>query len=300
MQDAPRRFFISLLVSLSPCLLVSASAEERSPSSEFIRIGIVSSLVKDVPDTLIDAMSAPFSALMTAQTGTNGKLCKAGDACTLGKELTEDRVKLGIFHGIEFAWARQKYPQLRPLVVAINGDIHLRAVLVVRTDNKAGRVADLQGQTLAMPKTSRDHCAMFLDRRCEECGQSADRLFGKLTMPSSAEDALDDVVDGVVQAAVIDSSSLDCFKRRKPGRCAKLKVVLESEVFPAAVVAYDPASLSDAQAQRFRSSMLAAHKSVVGRQLMTLWKITTFEPVPDDYDQTLLNIAKAYPLSATK
>jgi hypothetical protein len=67
-------------------------------------------------------------------------------------------------------------------------------------------------------------------------------------------------------------------------------------VFPAAVVAYHPGVLSDETLQRFREGMLNANKGALGRQFMALWKLTAFEAIPEDYEQTLIQILKAYPL----
>ena len=41
--------------------------------------------------------------------------------------------------------------------------------------------------------------------------------------------------------------------------------------------------------------MIAAGRTAMGRQLMTLWKLTGFEEVPDDYERTCAEIGKAYP-----
>jgi ABC-type phosphate/phosphonate transport system substrate-binding protein len=289
-----KRLSAILLLGSFSIFLIPVRAEERE-SNPVVSIGMVSSFLKDVPDTMVDSMSTPFTALMTAQTGTRGKLVKSGDANTLARELSENRVKLGIFHGVEFAWARQKYPQLRPLAVAVNTDPHLRAVLVARADSGIDSFAGLKGQTLALPKGNREHCMLFLDKRCTECGGCPVQYLGQMTSPATAEDALDDVVDGVVRGAVVDNVALECFKRRKPGRFAKLHVAVESEVFPTAVVAYDPAVLSEEQARRFQQSMLVAHQSPLGKQLMTLWRMTDFQLAPDDYEQNLTDIAKAYP-----
>src|SRR5207302_707113 len=101
-----------------------------------------------------------------------------------------------------------------------------------------------------------------------------------ITMPSTIEDALDDVVDDEAQATIVDGVCLDAYKRRKPGRCEKLKTLMLSEIFPSGVVAYHPGALDEATIQRFREGMLNAHKEPLGRQLLTMWKLTGFEPVP--------------------
>jgi hypothetical protein len=54
--------------------------------------------------------------------------------------------------------------------------------------------------------------------------------------------------------------------------------------------------LNDATLRRFREGMLNASQDTRARQFLMLWKLTAFEAVPDDYDQTLNQILKAYPL----
>ena len=170
-----------------------------------------------------------------------------------------------------------------------------RAHLLVRVDSKLGNLADLQDKTLAIPQQTREHCQLFLRRHCLEYKKEPATFFAKITAPANLENALDDVVDGVVHACVVDDVGLDCYKRRKPGRFTKLRIVQSSEIFPAAVVAFRPGILDAAILQCFREGMIQANRTTAGRQLMTLWKLTGFEQVPTDYDQTLTEIVKVYP-----
>jgi hypothetical protein len=61
------------------------------------------------------------------------------------------------------------------------------------------------------------------------------------------------------------------------------------------VIAYYPGTLSEGLLDQFRSGMLAAKSSPQGRQMMKMCRITSFEDVPDDFDQMLADIVKAYP-----
>jgi ABC-type phosphate/phosphonate transport system substrate-binding protein len=208
-------------------------------------------------------------------------------------------VQLGVFHGIEFGWARQKYASLRPLMIAINQQRYLRAFLVVRADQQISNWADLQDKALALPLQTREHCQLFLRRHCLELKKEPASFFSPITNPANVEDALDGVVNDTVKACVVDNVSYDSYKRRKPGRFAKLKIVQSSEVFPAAVIAFRPGSLNEATLRQFREGMINANRSALGRQLMTVWKLTGFEEVPHDYDQILLEIVKVYPAPAS-
>ena len=134
---------------------------------------------------------------------------------------------------------------------------------------------------------------MFLERACRP--RAKESFFARITTPASVEDALDDVVDGQAQATLVDGVSLDCYKRRKPGRFARLKEIRKAGPFPAAVVAYHAGAVDDAILRRVQSGLMDANKSAFGRQLLTLWKITGFEPVPSGFEQNLQEVAKAYP-----
>jgi ABC-type phosphate/phosphonate transport system substrate-binding protein len=285
----------ALAVGILVLAFGQARAEDQAAQSEPVKIGMIGTLFRDVPETTVLIMMAPFGAVMQAQTGVSGELVPGGDAESVGERLATDKLQLAVFHGIEFAWARQKHPELRPLVIAINLQRHLRAHLIVRADNPATSLKDLHDQPFVLPRQSREHCHLFVERQCQGYKKEPRAFFSKITTPASSEEALDDVLDGVAQATVIDGVSLDCYKRRKPGRFTKLKVLETSEVFPAAVVAYKPGALDEATLKRFREGMMTANQSILGRQLLTMWKLTGFEPVPQDYEQTLTEIVESYP-----
>jgi len=286
------------LVTLGAALVAGAARAQEVQGPEVVRIGLVNSLFRDQPEALVMALMKPFSAMVESQTGLKGELVTGGGATKLGKLLATNKIQLAVFHGVEFAWARQLHPALRPLVIAVNQDPHLRALLVARRDSPAKGWKDLKHGILALPAGSRDHCYMFLDHGCQATGLTASKLFARTTTPPNSEEALDDVVDREADAVVVDGLAYDNFQRRKPGRAGELKVLARSPIFPAAVVAYQPGALSQQQLEQFRDGMLAANRTSLGRQLMTLWKLTGFAPVPADYDETLTNILKAYPRPA--
>jgi ABC-type phosphate/phosphonate transport system substrate-binding protein len=260
-----------------------------------VRIGMVNSLFRDVPEATLSAMMKPFSSVMEAQTGVRGELIPGGEMNVLGDQMAADKIQLGVFHGIEFAWVRLKHPELKPLAIAVNQNRHVRALLVVRVDNPAADALQLHDQVLAMPQQSKLHCHLFADKCCDASHKRACQFFSKVATPANAEEALDDVVDKEVSAVIVDAVAFESFKRRKPGRAAKLRIVLTSDVFPTAVIAYKPGAVDEATAAKFRDGLLGASHSILGRQMLTLWKLTGFEAIPNDYEATLSDIVKAYP-----
>lgn len=270
-------------------------AKDAVPPQPSVRIGLVTSLFRDIPEPMIHVLLAPLKSLMESQTGVSPQLACAGHAEKLAKELAEDKVQLGVFHGVEFAWARMKYPNLKPLMITTTHEPQLRALLVVNQDSEVQTFCDLKRKTVALPRRSKEHCHLFMERRCKDGTDPAKAGFARLLTPPDSEEALDNVVDGTVAAAVVDQFALNRYKELKPVRFSKLKIVQQSEPFPQAAIAYRPGCLDEAMLQRFREGLLSAHQTPRGQQLMTLCQIVGFQTVPADYDEMLTNIAKAYP-----
>lgn len=272
-----------------------------NPDGSLIRIGLVRSLFRDTSEALMQVIMRPFKSLMEAQTGMSGQLVAAGEANNLAQRLKTGDCQLGIFHGFEFAWARLAIPELKPLLIAVPKQKHvLRAHLVVRAEDAPKSIADLKGRVIALPYMSREHCRLFLERRCVPAGSSLAKYFSRVAIPRDAAEAIDDVIAGTTAAAIIDDGDLESYRSQYPDYFAKVKVLLQSEAFPCAVIAYYPGKLSRELLDRFREGMLSAKDTRQGRQMMQLSRITCFEDIPDDFDKMLTDIAKAYPPPSSK
>lgn len=288
---------LALFITLSPCRLVTLSPAVAQDGS-VVRIGLIRSLFRDTSEPLMQIIMRPFKSLMEKQTGMSGQLVAAGEADNLAQRLKSGDCHLGIFHGFEFAWARRAIPELKPLLIAVpKQKLYLRAHLVIPAKRSIKKVADLKGQVVALPYMSREHCRLFLERRCVAAGSCPAKFFSRVAIPRDATDAIDNVIAGAAAAAVIDDGDLESYRSHYPDYFAKVKVLLQSEAFPCAVIAYYPGKLSQTLLDRFRSGMLSATDTRQGRQMMQLTRISRFEDVPDDFDKMLDDIVKAYPPS---
>ncbi|HWY86732.1 MAG TPA: PhnD/SsuA/transferrin family substrate-binding protein [Gemmataceae bacterium] len=280
------------------CTLVLAmplSAAEFK-TNDPVRIGMVSSLFHDIPLPLIEFLGGPFKTLIKEFTGLDGQLKVGGDAFEVGKKLADGKLELAVFHGFEYGWARQKYPELRPLTIAVSKHRQVRAFLVVRDDSAVQSFSDLRGKDVGFPRKSKEHSRLFLENSCAEFGHcSARAFFGQVQASANADDALDDILRGKLQAVVTDTMSLEEYERFKPGCYARLKVVKQSEPFPPAVIVYREGALDADTLKRFRDGMIGANQSPRGRDMMSMFKMTAFEPVPDDYGQMVAEILRHYP-----
>src|SRR5262249_31406909 len=150
-------------------LVLGASAAGQNPP-EKLKIGIVSTQFRDVPPALAKLSLQPLQALVRSETGLANEFQLAKDADELADELAANKVHLGMFHGVEFAWIRHKHAELRPLVIAVNHHPHLRAHLVVAKDCEAGQFLDLRGKSLGVATGTRLHCRLFFERPCQAAG----------------------------------------------------------------------------------------------------------------------------------
>jgi ABC-type phosphate/phosphonate transport system substrate-binding protein len=284
---------VALLIALVPAVASWPAGGEEALTGGSVRVGVVHTLFPDWPEALIPLRIRPFKALLDSQSGVNSQFTVAANADELARRLMDGKDQFGVFHGIEFAWVRQKYPKLQALVVAVPRK-ELRACLVVRRDSAVCAAADLKGKPLALPCHAREHCRVFLRNLCRGCGESPQHFF-TLSSPANFEQALAFVLNGRVQAAVIDGCMLEWFREHDGDRSAQLKTVQESPAFPGGVIVYCQDKLTEAQCERLRDGLLAAGNNDHGAKVLDLCQISRFEPAAKDYDASLEAIVKSYP-----
>ena len=275
--------------------LLSAPNAPAEPKAMTVRVGLVNTLFRDEPVKTIQSVAGPFKSLLEEQAGIIGEIIAGGDYTKLATQLQEGKIHLGVFNGPEFAWVHSKYPELKPLMIAVDRQPFARVVLVVRADDKVADAAALKGKNLALPLLAREHVRVFVDRRVVGEGMTPDKWFGKVATPRTSQDALDDVAENFSQAAAVDQADFDAFKKSFPKTAARLRVLLESEKFPCAAIVYKPGVLTDIVLTKLRDGMIDAKSTERGRKLLDLCRITGFEKVPAEYEQSLTDILKAYP-----
>jgi ABC-type phosphate/phosphonate transport system substrate-binding protein len=272
-----------------------APAEAELPRAK-VRIGILASMFKNISPSLLKALAQSFQTLVESQTGLRSEARLVATADELRTQMDVGIIDIGIFHGFEFAWMKHKTPALKALMIAAPRHRPIRSLLVVQSASTAADLAGLRGRTLAVPAGSREHSLLYLERSCKALGASPATFFGRITAPQTTEDALHDLADNRgVEATVADASAIQGFTERYPGRAKRIKVIATSEEFPPTTVAYREKMLDADVINRFQNGMSHAHTTPLGRQLLSLWQLTGFEPIPADYRKALFDIAQAYP-----
>jgi len=256
-----------------------------------LRVGILESLTAGTSARVREKFAPKFAELVKDFTGFKSVTLQGLSPFTAARQLDAGKWHLGIFQGVELAWAQAKHSKLQPLMLAVFEDANVRAVLMVKQDSDAKGFKDLKGKSVAIHETKL-HCRLFADKGA---GSKAQDFFGKLLQASSGEDALDNILLGKTEAAIVDTAILKLYKDVNPGKFKQLKIAAQSEIFPAPAVAYHQGTLSDGMLKKLREGMLKANRSDKGREVMATFEISGFQTVPADYQQSLINIAKAYP-----
>jgi ABC-type phosphate/phosphonate transport system substrate-binding protein len=294
MSARGNRWIGALLLAVSLSVVAGGTRPDATEQSAVLHIGLSGTMLKELPEATAKQALENMQSLIEKQTGRKSELTVENNVGRLGDKVAQKKFEFGVFLGYEFAWAKQGRGELRPLVVAVSG-APMQIHLIVRQDSPAGTLAQLKGKSLAFSKESRPPARLYIERECLALGAPLNKFFTQVTDPATLEDEIDDVVDSVVQATAVDTLALNAYRRRKPGRAVRLKEIQKSLVFPNPVIAYQPGVLDDATLSSFRDDLIRTGQNPDGERLLNLWKLTGFEPVPEDYGKTLAAVAKRYP-----
>jgi ABC-type phosphate/phosphonate transport system substrate-binding protein len=236
-----------------------------------------------------------LQSFIKTETGFDNDILRQKNYQDLAHKMAKGELQLGVFQGFEFVWAVEKDPKLRPLALAVDVYPYRYAYLMVGRDSKITDFAALQGKSLSLPNVAQGQLRLYIERLCESHSKPLNAFFSKVTTPDNVEDALDDAVDGVVQAAVVDRGGLEAYRRRKPGRFKQLRELMHSQAFPPPLVAYYEGVLDNETRQRFLNGLLTANQKERGQSLLTLFRLTGFIAPPSNFEQVLAETRKAYP-----
>jgi ABC-type phosphate/phosphonate transport system substrate-binding protein len=288
-----QRFCVCALTSAVVLSLILFLPAAKGRQSKLLRIGTSGYLTPaDQSGTEKGAVDA-LRSLIQEKTGFEVQIERQNGWRQLAERIAKGQLELGIFHGYEFAWARNDH--LKPLVLANSGNRYLVFSVMTRRDNPAKDLAGLQDRTVSIPDIGHRDLRLFIDRNCRALKKTPETFFSKVSVPHNVEDALDDVVDGQVQAIVVDQQVLEAYQRRKPGRFDQLKEVVRSQPFPPAVIAYDDRVLDEATVRQFRDGLLRGAGKDKQDIVLGLFHWKGFESVPADFDQVLAETRKVYP-----
>lgn len=298
MPRTTRFAFLFFAAALGLCYLSAASFAQPPKDGKVVKIGLVRAFFNDLPPAFISVGEGLFNEVMKATTGLDGQLNTDEQVFGVAKKLNDGDFQLGVFHGHEFAWAQKKYPQLVPLMVIHNKHRDVRGYIIVHKDNPVKSIADLRGKVFDLPMGTKQHCVVFMERQCLDNGQGAWKsYFSKVERSKSSIEALNEVARGKTAAAVVDGITLEFYKEVKgPVFEKNLRVLAQSDAFPPPVIAYKQGAIDNVVLKTVTDGLLKAHTNAKCEDMLKLWQIEMFEPIPANYGQRLAEVLKAYPV----
>jgi ABC-type phosphate/phosphonate transport system substrate-binding protein len=288
-----------LFILVVPLLLLPWAAQGRETKGGVLRIGTSGSVNAETAEKEKGATET-LKKFIKNETGLDDEVVRLSSWRELGDMMAKGQMQIGVFQGFEFAWAQEKYPDLKPLAVAVKVYVYPVAYVVTKRDNPARDFAGLAGQSIAIPANGQRFLHLFLEHQAQAQGKNLNAFFSQVASRDNTEDAIDDVVDSVVQATVVDRAALEAYKERKPGRFRQIKPAAHSQPFPPGVVAYCNHNLDEATLRRFKDGLLNAKNKERGSNMLTLFRLTGFEPVPEDFGRVLAATREAYPAPGAK
>ncbi len=292
--------FCLMVGGLAAILLLLATNLPAQDGKKILHLGTSGSLgvgtSKDKQKAALDLLHQ----FIRDETGFHNEIDRCQSWSEEAQALAKGKLQLGVFQGYEFAWAQAKWPELKPLAVGINVHPYAEVHLIVNKNSPATAIAGLRGQALGLAGGGGGLPRLFVEREAAAAGQTPDRFFSRITSPNTIEDALDDVVDGIIQATVVDRAGLEAYRQRKPARFNRLKEIGHTPPVPLAVLAYRDKHLDDATVERFRNGLVTANQKEKGQTLLSLFRLTGFSAPPSDFTQVLAATRKAFPPPSQK
>src|SRR5262245_32518841 len=190
---------------LSVTLIVIASvAQTRAGDKDKYLIGVPKSFFRDVPAELLPLAGQPFEELFSERTGLKGTLAQESDAMTVARKIDAGELQLGVLFGHEFGCVREKFPNLEPIVCAVDRPQKVQAMIIVRHDCKAANLKEMSEPKLALATKLKDHARLYLDKL------RTDEMFAgdfKTEIVATVHDAIHKVIDGSADFTVAESAS---------------------------------------------------------------------------------------------
>lgn len=284
----------ALLIAITTGTGIFQTHSRASAADAPLKIGMVQGMFRDVQPSIVYALARPFRALLERQTGLAGDFEICPDCNAMAKKLNERKLEVGVLHGFEYAWIKSKNPDIEPITIAQPQGGVVQALIVVAADSEAKKLADLDGETLLIPRGSKGHVFVYLDKLRTSLPKTALKTVPKTGL--TPEEALNAVSTGEHAAALVDAANFVAYKELQPGAARRLKVLGQSEKFPASVLLTRKGALANDVLSKLRDGLTNAHKTAQYKPLLMMWNLQGFDAVPGDYNAQLEQCVKFYPM----
>lgn len=271
--------------------LVVALATSKTDANWFgkkYRVGVSNSMLSG---EMNDSMSNVFESPGKPQ-------CKfeSGPPDFVAKRLKDEHTNLCVLEGIEYAWFKAEYPELVPLVTAFTTDVKMKGCVAVADENPAKTLLDLKGKSLCITERLPHHTSVYLHNALEKRGAKPKGFFKPSSTPANSDEGIESVIDGKVDAILLDFDSWKGYQELKPGRAKKIRVLDQSIEFPTPVVLYQKSCWNKAEILVLELALCSAHEKPYSRQLFNCWGISKFVPCGARYRRVVDSVLSEIPL----
>ncbi len=271
--------------------LCQATAPSQAPGTKPIRVGLSALLFDEQSREQMLEQMKPFTKRVEKQVGVQSEFVIVDSLDALAKQLNDRVIQIAVLSGLHYGWVKPLCPEMKPmLTTAVEGG-RLKSVVLVKKDAAFASLDQLRGQSLALPNRTQHFVRFFLE---QETKQPMGDFF-KVAPQRNVDDAIEAVIAGKVQAAALSESALQVFQERKPARYQRLKILVESEPFPAPVVVFLDKNADRERIDKFSEALLKADDSTEGKQMLTLWRFNGFVRLPADFESQVNHIVQKYP-----
>ncbi len=217
-------------------------------------------------------------------------LFEFGKSLNDGKNAKGEPVHLGAVWGIEYGWLREKYPELKPLVICYHGSIGFSMHVMAREkDGKAiaKNLRDLKGKRLVVSKKGSLMNQIFLEtevRKVLKPDETVVKFFSSVNACNSLQDAIEQVRDDHADCLVVDIASYHKLMAGK-GNVGLAKVTTSS-AFPLQVIVGRPDNLrklSRGLWTKAQSQILKSQHTSDGQMCVGFWGFDRFVG-PSDFE----------------
>ncbi len=255
------------------------------------------------------------SVNIKATRGTTAKdLFEFGRSLDEGMDSAGKPVHLGVVWGLEYGWLREKYPELKPLVICYQGSIGYGIHMMVREEDAAGIKKDLRNlhkKRLVVSRRSSLMNQIYLEtevRKVLKPGETVATFFSGITVCDSLQDAISELRKKRGERAdclVVDIASYDIFMEGR--RNIGLSPVLTSSPFPLQVVVGRPEhlrKLSKGLWDKAQDKILESQHDERGNTCGGFWGFDRFVAPHDDeangFEEMLIDGVRTYKASTLK
>src|SRR5438034_2472969 len=129
---------IPLVFGLGALLAIPAAVVTGQQGKlDVLRIGSSGTLTGEQKAAKEKSALETLKVFIKDETGLDNEILRQKDWRELAGKKAKGKLQVGVFQGYEYAWAREKYPELKPLALAINVHRYPVVHVVVKRDNPA-------------------------------------------------------------------------------------------------------------------------------------------------------------------